>query len=418
MGRLFFFLFAVLIVAPSFTVCASPHVRSSFRAGQHREITEAELDGLLDHIAAEVKRMSDESFLSSASERYEVPAGTQALIPVGLPRTREQIQRAFNYAAFDATFRPGKVVRVASASATVTVPPNTRISTSISGSSLQISFSGAGLLVKRDWVPVTVKIMSVTWSFSRGRFSIRASSWLSESFTTWVTNKFSNAYLIAMVPARIRRAGYNVNTDPDLEGTIKGLASDTMKGSGGASAGVSVSLGDFINAEATVSISLNEGAVHIPIKDKDAEINIPPRTYVSVTGQTTGPLTDVRIQQVRINTGSAGIEIRKSTGVFAPLAGCTLKGININPGGKLSLQYDLHVEDALTGIGALAQLLVVVGSRGREGGNMQIRQARLDSIRKQIDDAVTANADPRIKAMIQQFDRIVPGMSLVKIFQV
>jgi hypothetical protein len=86
----------------------------------------------------------------------------------------------------------------------------------------------------------------------------------------------------------------------------------------------------------------------------------------------------------------------------------------IEPGGRFTFDYDLDAEQMADGLSALIALLGIAAHQ--DPG--PIPQTKLTAARKELDARLAREVPPRFKAILQQYDRAVPGFSLMEIFGV
>eukprot|EP00161_Ancyromonas_sigmoides_P000071 TRINITY_DN1004_c0_g1_i1.p1 TRINITY_DN1004_c0_g1~~TRINITY_DN1004_c0_g1_i1.p1 ORF type:complete len:491 (-),score=264.33 TRINITY_DN1004_c0_g1_i1:88-1467(-) len=341
----------------------------------------------------------------------EIPHDIQQMIPEGLPRTRAALQRAFESASLSVTL-PARTI--AGPGYELKIAANTRVSVSIrAGYSPGVSVSfRPHLVVDKDWVPVSVRVSSLEWSFATAQYTVRAEGTGPDSLYSWISSKVANSKFREFVPPRMRRAGYNPARDSNLEATIAELQAAAAAGSSGDS---STSLADLSAASVSTTFRLSS-EVHLNIAEHNAEINIPAHLGVSLSASTTGRLTAPRLSRAAIGLQGAGIEIKKSDGAFAELAGIDLRSIALLPGARLALEYDMHAAGVMQGLTALAGIVALAGGDARGAELVNARAPRLQAVRDLIDRKVNEVAGPQIRAMIKAYDPMVPGFSLVRVF--
>lgn len=74
------------------------------------------------------------------------------------------------------------------------------------------------------------------------------------------------------------------------------------------------------------------------------------------------------------------------------------------------------VEDLTEGVIALARLFGALATRDARALEGPATDVRLDGFREKVDAKLTEEVAPRLQELIRQYDRALPGISLVKAF--
>lgn len=298
----------------------------------------------------------------------------------------------------------------------ITISAGTVVSASLYYGALSLSFAPP-ITVAKNWVPVNVYIHSAQWSFSSAEFKIDARGAGPDSLYSWISTTIANKYFKTFVPAAIARPGYSLSGDPNLEGTIESIKGDVlgkMAAGGQGSQATSVGLSDIADPSVSLSLRLVSSDVEIPLAAQKATVTLAAGTTIRLQGSARGTLANPRLGEISISFDNTPISIKMAEGTFKELTELRLRSITVLPGAKLRLGYDLAAEDAATGLKALFGVVALAaGDGGRTLGG--ITPARLDVIRKMIDEKVSAAAEPMIAATIRQYDAFVPGYRLSSI---
>ncbi len=374
---------------------------------------------------------------SQTSELPDVPANVQALIPVGLPRNRADIQRSFQSATISAklTKRSSTVfgreatgffssVQNAVSGGEIILALGTRISVTLSNrysTGVTIEFEPA-LVVSKDLSPVDVRIRSLTFDFRSASFKANAEGAGLDSVYTWLTETIANGYFKELVPPVLRTGSYSPRTDPDLEGTIQKIKTHILEKIGSkpsASTAPTVGINDLSDAYASLDLTVTHSEVVIPILDK-ANIKLGAGQDIGLSVSATGTLLDPRITTISLNTYGAPVSIKLSgDGIASTLSEVRVRSLNISAGGKVSADYDLVAAGLLQGLTAMVGLLAA--RNGDPRGLVLANQAgniRLQGIKNMIDAKITEHADPMLRSMLTTYNNFIPGFQLTRIFSV
>ncbi|MBN1944743.1 MAG: hypothetical protein JW797_03660 [Bradymonadales bacterium] len=347
---------------------------------------------------------------AAAVQMEEEKAG----LPEGIPQTPEEIKRSLGSASVAVTAKKGEVLATEGI-VTLKMLAGTRLRAYATPSDIRIDAS-PGLVAELKYLPDTV-INRLVYDFDTARFTVEAEGvgpdFLYSKAVSWAANKYYKPRL----PAKIQAAGYNPKEDPDPEQTFKSLAGlfdidlDGLPGGGGP-AGKEAE--NFTDLSVSVGFSLRRG-LKIPLLGGEAEMTVKPGTYFDLSGYLTGPVTHPQVRAITLRASSDEIEVKKIKGFAASLQGLKIRSVTILPGGKLDLDYDLVVERAAEGVVALFTLFAIAAG-DRSALNARVPNVRMEKIRQELNAKISEEAGPRLIEIIRQYDKAVPGISLVKAF--
>jgi hypothetical protein len=332
-------------------------------------------------------------------------AGTDPM--AALPKTREEIADSVDSVGMAATMRAGRTL-AKEGPVTLRMLDGTRLSVRADAGGL---FIGArpGLLAEVDWLP-DAEINSLRYDFRKAEFSAEASGAGPDFIYGWAVAAAANKFFKPRLPAKMQGAGYSPHRDEDTAGTFQALS-----GLFEVDGDTEFPNEDVRDVSASVDFRLKDGLV-VPIAGGTAEFRIEPNARISLSGELSGASSDPKVERIRIGNYGGDVRIAKvGDGFAANLQVIILRSVTIGAGGALSFDYDLEVEGMLEGLVGLAKLFALMAGepRAASGG---IPDIKLKAIREQVDAKLSAEVGPQLRALIQQYDDVVPGMSLVKAF--
>ncbi len=288
-----------------------------------------------------------------------------------------------------------------------------RLSARLGDGGLSLSCN-PGILIKAKNAP-DFRLNNVTWSFSEGRFLTEAAAahfdvlGILGKIGTWKINKVLDQKLKPLLPAVVQRAGYSPRTDPDLAGTIQQMTKmfDFAQTPGAAAAGGGMA-GKLKDASAGLGVGLPK-EFSVPLGDSGMELVIEQGTSLNLDAQSIGSVAQPVVQSLSLSAGGNGIRIRPKDGTFKDFKELDMKSVTIGKGGTFAFNYDLSVEQMANGLIGLVELLGMAAGQPVSG---EAPDVKLDSIRAEIDAKLQAEVPPRFRALIEQYDHLVPGLSL------
>lgn len=339
-------------------------------------------------------------------------AGALDALPEGVPKTREEIQDSLDYAGVSATSVTGKELGSFNG-VTVSMLPGTRMHASVGHGSLSVR-ADPGLQAAVPWCPDAV-VNSLRYNFHTASFTADAEGLgpdaLYSKAVAWVANKHFKPKL----PGKMQRAGYDPGADPQALETFKSLGGlfdiDPAAAAPGAQADGPA---DMIDPAAELGFHLDK-EVKMPIGGGEAEMAIPAGARFHLSASFKGDARKPKVERISLSTSGKAITLRKTEGMFASLQGLDLNGLTILPGGQLKLDYDLVVEQMAVGAVALFRLFAAAAGDLR-GLNQPLPQAKMEGLRKMVDDKVAADVQPQLVALLKQYDKAIPGVSLSEAF--
>jgi len=292
------------------------------------------------------------------------------------------------------------------------------------GTRLTVGFDPGGLSIGADpgfvveTLGPTARITNVRYDFATAKFQVYASAHI-DLFGAWasivqsVGARALDQKYRPLLPAALQKAGYSPANDPDLQGTMQGLAG-VFTVSGGPAGDPAAAMHRFVDPSAFAQLVAPE-ELHVPLGTDQLEVFLAKGTRIDLSLDAAGAADKPHLKLLTMRSSSPGIAIRSTgSGVLDSLKGLTLNEIAIQPGGKFAFDYSLDVEQMADGLQALGALLGLAA--GESVGPLQ--QTKLDSIRKELDARLQQEVPPRFRAFLLQFDQALPGFSLTDFFGV
>jgi len=278
--------------------------------------------------------------------------------------------------------------------------------------------SDPGILIKVKRAP-DMRLTHVRWDFRTARFDATASADWADLFGllgrvgAWKIEQVLNAKLKPLLPDAVRRAGYSPNRDPDLQATIGQLSRmfDFAQTPAAAGARGGPGAGNLRDPSAGLQLSMPEDFV-VPLGEGGLQMTIARGTSLSIAARATGAALQPRVQSIQLS-GHPGIAIQPKEGTWREIQRMDMRGITIGQGGSFAFDYDLSIESMAEGMMALGQLLGLAMGQPVSG---RVPDVKLAGIRAEIDARLQAEVPPRFRAFLQQYDRMVPGVSLMQVF--
>lgn len=286
-----------------------------------------------------------------------------------------------------------------------------------------------GILVKVRHAP-DLRITHIRWDFAQARFDCSATAnWfdilsiIGKLGETRI-EQFLNSKLRPRLPAAVRKPGYSPTTDPNLAQTIAELSNvfnfvlDKSVQSTPTASQTQPTMHPpgperLKSPSAFIAIRMPED-FRVPLGSQGFELFVQRGTPLYITAKAKGSLTQPVVDLLVVEAAQQGIVARPTSGHFRSLKEIKFKAITISHGGKFEFDYDLSVEELGKGLLALVALLGLAA--GRDVGTLP--DVKLREIRKEIDARLQREVPPRFKALLKQYDRLVPGVSLTTVFGV
>lgn len=285
-----------------------------------------------------------------------------------------------------------------------------------------LSFSAQpGILVQIDNAP-DVRIHSVRYDFAQGRFSADVASdgfdlfGLIGKVGKWKVEQVLDAKLRPLLPAAVQRPGYSPQRDPDLTGTLGQLQRmfDFAGGAGAAAAGAGGMAGKLRAPSASLDVAMPE-ELRVPLGDSGLVLLIEQGTAINLDARGEGPLAQPTLASLSLMADGRGIRILPSEGMFKEFKELQMRSISVRPGGQFAFDYDLSAETMISGLAGLVQLLGLAAGQPVSGN---LPDVKLAAVRQEIDAKLQHEVPPRFAAFVKQYDGLVPGFSLSKLFAV
>lgn len=297
--------------------------------------------------------------------------------------------------------------------------------------------SDPGILLKVRHAP-DLRITHIRWDYREARFDCSATAnWFDilgiiGAVGERKVEQVLNTRLKPLLPEAVRRPGYNPATDPNLARTIADLGrvfevasrrdggrgvSPGTRGEHGSTTGTGASgpggndIGNLKDPSASLSVRMPED-LRVPLSQNGLELVVAQGLLFFISAQARGRLDQPMVQTLSLRAGGQGIVVRPSSGAFRAFKELHLKGITVSRGGKFEFDYDLSAEEMGEGLLALVALLGLAA--GRDVG--PVPDVKLREVRKEIDARLQKEVPPRFRAFLKQYDRLVPGVSLMTVF--
>lgn len=364
--------------------------------------------------------------------------GRQVLSPqpegIGVPSNQDEAvrlaQRSVESASLSATLEEGRTVHK-DRSVEVVFEAGARLTASLDPGGLHFS-SDPGVLLKVRHAP-DLRITHIRWDFDEARFDCSATAnWFDilgiiGAIGERKVEQVLNARLKPLLPEAVRRPGYRPTTDPNLAGTIADLSrvfefasrgpgggrDRTAPGSGGHAEPLPGrgTAGTLKDPSAFVAAHMPED-LRVPLSASGLELVVAKGAPFFLSAQARGRLDHPVVQRLSLRAEGQGIVVRPSSGAFRAFKELHLKGVTIRHGGTFEFDYDLSAEELGEGLLGLVALLGLAA--GRDVG--PIPEVRLREVRSEIDARLQKEVPPRFRAFLKQYDRLVPGVSLLTVF--
>lgn len=362
---------------------------------------------------------------------------------LGVPSNQDEAmrlaQRSVESASLSATLREGQTVHK-DRSVEVVFEAGSRLTASLDPGGLHFS-SDPGILLKVRHAP-DLRLTHIRWDFGEARFDCSATAnWFDilgiiGALGERKVEQVLNARLKPLLPEAVRRPGYSPAADPNLArtladlsrvfdfasrgvegrgggpGTRGGRGDVTGAGTGGPAGGGAGNLpGNLQDPSAFLSARMPED-LRVPLSANGLELVVARGVLFFLSAQARGRLDQPVVQTLSLRAEGQGIVVRPSSGAFRAFKELRLKGVTVSQGGKFDFDYDLSAEAMGEGLLALVALLGI--ATGRDVG--PIPEVRLREVRQEIDARLQKEVPPRFRAFLKQYDRLVPGVSLMSIF--
>ncbi len=329
---------------------------------------------------------------------------------IGVPSNQDEAlrlaQRSVESASLSATLEEGRTVHK-DRSVEVVFEAGSRLTASLDPGGLYFS-SDPGILLKVRHAP-DLRITHIRWDFGEARFDCSATAnWFDilgiiGAIGERKVEQVLNARLRPLLPEAVRRPGYSPTTDPNLAGTIADLSRVFRFASRGPAT--------LKDPSAFVDARMPED-LRVPLSANGLELVVAKGVLFSLSAQARGRLDQPVVQRLSLQAEGQGIVVRPSSGAFRAFKELRLKRVTVTQGGAFEFDYDLSAEALGEGLLALVALLGLAA--GRDVG--PIPEVRLREVRSEIDARLQKEVPPRFRAFLKQYDRLVPGLSLMSLF--
>lgn len=371
--------------------------------------------------------------MTSPGQGIEPPADAKAA-PAGLPENADDVKQSIDQVGVSVTDTKGDVIGQYGP-ATIKILPGTRLHAGVGRGNLHIS-AQPGLYADVNWAP-DATINSLTYDFATASFRASAEGLGPDGLYSKAASWAANRYFKPKLPAAMQKAGYDPKKDPDGLQTLKELGGLFDMGGGGGATGEwgtpkADKDGGKGGVESAVVAGLHQAGkrftdpgvdlsfhlldeVKTPLMGGEAELVIAKGTSCQVFSSFKGPVDKPVVSSIDLRAHGKGIEIHKTKGFAASIQGLEIHSVRILPGGKVKFEYDLIPEQLTDGVVALFTLFAAAAG-DRSALNRPMPRARFEEIRKDVDKQLEGEAGPALVGLIRQYDKAIPGMSLVEAF--
>lgn len=385
------------------------------RIGVGVAVTGVILGGLIGSPEARTSRGAEAPFTVTAPAGREVSEGARmfsdalrAIAPVRVERA--EVLDAIGHVSFSVTVEDG--CRCDAGASKVEIAPGTRVTAELTRRGLEIGAEPAMRWVL-DWAP-DVEISHLTYEFTTGRFVASASGFGPDFLYTNAVIDRANTHLMALVPAEMQRPGYDPFGDPHLEANLQRIVDATKRAF---EPGLSTPSTSDLALLAAPAITFDvvvpeERSVRLPGTKHTAFIAADTRAWVSVSGA--GAITDPRLARLELRF-SKPVEISSGTERSNGVARMDLNGIALYPGGEVTLDYDLGLEQAIDGVRALIALAAILSEPRAVGSVGRLDPVRMESLRAEVQTKVDGDLEPALIQFVRDHDGAIRGVSLERL---
>ena len=346
---------------------------------------------------------------------------------------KEKLQKSFRWAQVGATVKNGREL-LNEDGMKVKMLDGTKISASVSNRGVRFVFR-PGVSVEKDWSP-DFSFEEVYYSFDDAKFKVEgdASSWGWQKFDMFDIIKgigegkavdALEKELRPKLPKKMKKPGYNISNDKDLIGTIQELQKAfgiEMEGDVQSAAdknkqnpskdGTNKEFDNLKDFHGEISINAPWG-FKAPLGTDDLMVNLDEGTSLMLQLSTSGDVKSLKIDSLTLRAGKPGVVIKPSKGWAKDISEMDIFSISVGQGGEFNFDYELVPESMIDGIKALGILLAL---HSGHPVNTNISRTRLTAIRKEIDQRLKKEVEPKFKEYILKMDPIIPGPSLKQVF--
>ena len=347
---------------------------------------------------------------------------------------REKLQKSFRWASVGATMKQGREL-LNEDGMKVKLLDGTNIRASVNNHGVRFSFN-PGVSIEKDWSP-DFSFDKIYYSFEDGKFKVEgdASSWgwqkadMFDIIKGMGEDKAATALekeLRPKLPKKMKKPGYNISSDKDLIGTIQELqkafgiemdgevqsAAEKNKKNPSKKDDSAQEIENLKDFHGEVSINAPWG-IKAPLGTDDLWVNLDEGTPLTLQLSTAGDVNSLKVNSFSLRAGKPGIVIKPSKGWAKDISEMDIHSISVGHGGKFHFDYELVPERMIDGMKALG-ILFALHSGHRV--NTNIRRTELTEIRKEIDDRLKKEVEPKFKEYILKIDPIIPGPSLKQVF--
>jgi hypothetical protein len=276
----------------------------------------------------------------------------------------------------------------------------TRYSASVSRGGVRVAVQPS-LQWSVDWMP-DPHISSLAYDFSQARFSAQASGLGPDGIYSDFVADQANESLRPLLPRAMQQPGFDLWADRDIEQHLQQLF-NVVRTSRPVIAGTSRPTMDGMSRpEVSLSFVIGE-ARKFRLPDSDREVKIARGTRVDVSAAFDGSVSDPRLSNIQIHFDRP-VEI----------SGLVLHSATIRPGGQVDLDYELVAEQVVDGLHALVVLFAAMSDPRVDVS--QVRRTRMEGFRREVQQRIDNDLEPRLIDVLREHDHAIPGLSLSRVF--
>jgi hypothetical protein len=220
----------------------------------------------------------------------------------------------------------------------------------------------------------------------------------------------ANDKLLPRLPAPMREPGYDLWADPRIEHHVQTLI-DLVRSSDAGGAVSSRDVRGLSSPSLSLSFSLGEGAT-LPLLDTPYDVTIQRGTRLDIYGDFTGPVTSPNLSSLTIRFNQP-IEVAPRGASETSLRKIEIRSITIEPGAQIRMDYVLAPEQMVDGAKALVALFVMMAE---PRAVPHIERTRMEGARRQVEERIDRDIEPKLAAAIRSRDGALPGLSLADVF--
>jgi len=258
----------------------------------------------------------------------------------------------------------------------------------------------------------SMDVTTLRYSFEEAKFHVETGTSILGPLRDHFFDQFLNLALLSKLPDRVRNKNYAPKDDPDLAGTLAQLQG-ALPASSGSGPSPEALLGILADPSGYLQLELPT-EMHVPLAD-GIELYLPQNAQIYVAAAADGGLASPTIREVWLKGQKDALTIRSTgDGIVDAFTQMTMKKVTIAPGGQFTFEYDLLIEDILSAGVGLVRLLGIAATG--DLGNAPDPDVTLGIVREKIDALLQKEVPPQFKGLLQQYDRVIPGISLLEAF--